>query len=563
MREKNFFFIVAFTLLLCYTPCQAMAQTTQARIDSMLAEVPVAKDDTSKVLLLCEISRAYFQLAPDKGIVYGNHALKLANQLNYDPGAMKANNAIGRCYAVQHDMSKAVEHFTDALSIARKLGSQQDIGNGHASIGNVYSDKGEYKTALSHFSQADKAYEQAGMRNRYFVANGIGVIYLEMKDYRSALNSFKDALRMEKADKSQPGRLATLYLNIGGAYSGLNRDDSSLPYLFKALENAEAIGNKRTYMNALNNLSAAYLNIGDKPTGVLADSLTDKKSNFIRAIKYGKQAVDGSDELDMPATKVNALHNISYAYYLLGDLSQAYKFLDLYTAAKDSLSTIDMEVAFAKTEAEFKARQTTDSLKHENLLKEQVLKKRRSDRNKVIAIITLIGISGLLIINRQKLKHIQKRKEAEAQKHHAEELASQQLHDFTRHMQEKNDLIEAISAEIAALKKDNSGSSMSVNENLLSELRQSILLTDVQWDNFKANFEKVHAGYLSRLRTKLPDLTPAETRFVVLSKLKLSSREMASMLGITPPAVRANKYRLMKKLGFEEDSQLDELIQSV
>jgi DNA-binding CsgD family transcriptional regulator len=35
------------------------------------------------------------------------------------------------------------------------------------------------------------------------------------------------------------------------------------------------------------------------------------------------------------------------------------------------------------------------------------------------------------------------------------------------------------------------------------------------------------------------------------------------MLGITPPAVRASKYRLMKKLGFEDDLQLDELIQRI
>jgi len=528
----------------------------------LLEVLPAAKDDTNKVALLCEISRAYFQLAPDKGITYGQHALNLADDLNYEYGVMKANFAIGRCFAAQQQLPEALKHFTDALAAARNIDSKEDIGNAHISISNVYADKKEYEKALSSLEEAEKAYDAAGIKNQFFIANAKGNVHLKKNDYRKATDAFADAIKMEEAGGNNPGKLATAYQNIGSSYTYLNRNDSALLYLFKALNTAEAIGNKRTYLFALSNIGAAYMNMADAPSRSLPDSLLDSKNNYLKCIKYSKQAIAMSYEIDMPLIRVNTFHNIGHAYFKMGQYKEAYEYSNLYAAEKDSLKSIDMQVAFAKAEAEYQARKTTDSLKYENRLKDQELSKRHSDRNKLIAIISLIGISGVLLINREKLKQQQKRKVAETEKKRAEEFAVKQLADFTKHMQEKNDMIAAISAEMEKM-RESGGTPSQIDEKLLSELQQSILLTDEQWNEFKTTFDKVHPGFLTRLKSQLPDLTPAETRFIVLNKLNLSAREMAGMLGITPPAVRASKYRLMKKLGFDDDARLDSLIERI
>ncbi len=562
MHNKGFLYTLAFFILLLNAPRQLTAQPAQSMVDSLLEVLPVAKEDTNKVMLLCEISRAYFQIAPDKGVTYGQHALNLASKLDYEYGVMKANFAIGRCYAVQQQLPEALKHFTDALAAARNIDSKEDIGNAHISISNVYGDRKEYGKALYSLTEAEKAYDAAGIKNQYFIANAKGNIYLKQNNYRKAANAFSDAIKMEEAGSNNPGKLATAYQNVGSAYSYLKKNDSALLYLFKALNTAEEIGNKRTYLFALSNIGAVYMNIADAPSRSLPDSLQDRKSNYLKSISFGKQAIAMSYELGMPLIRVNTFHNIGHAYFQLGQYKEAYRYVDLNAAEKDSLKSIDMQVAFAKAEAEYQARRTTDSLKYENRLKDQELSKRHSDRNKLIAIICLVGISGLLLINREKLKQQQKAKVAETEKKRAEEFAAKQLADFTRHMQEKNDLIAAISAEMEKL-KERGGTPGPIDEKLLSELQQSILLTDEQWTEFKTTFDKVHPGFLTRLREQLPDLTPAEIRFVVLSKLKLSAREMAGMLGITPPAVRASKYRLMKKLGFDDHTQLDELIDRI
>jgi tetratricopeptide (TPR) repeat protein/DNA-binding CsgD family transcriptional regulator len=563
MRNKSFFFIFTLIVSLGSASVQTAAQTVQTRIDSLLAVLPAADNDTNKVMLLCEISRAYFQPAPDKGVVYGNHALNLANQLRFERGAMKANMAIGRCQAVRHELPMALKHFSDALALARKLNSKEDIANGLLSIGTVYSEKGEFEKAIRFMTEAKEAYKVAGVKKRQMVLGNIGSVYTKMKRYPEALSYFREAIQVEEAEQANPGLLTTTYINIGAVYAGLGRYDSSLHYLFKALKNSEITGNRKSAGNTMCNIGKVYLDLSKGNFPLLPDSLRNRTGNLEKSIEYGKQSLAITYELGLQQLRSDVLLNISIAYRELGKYKDALEYFDQHYFLKDSLTAMDQERAFAKAEAEFNARKTTDSLKYENLLKDKELKKRRSDRNKLIAIISLIGISGLLLINSQKLKHVQKRKEAEAQKQLAEELATQQLHDFTKNIQEKNDMIEVISAEIAKLKEKEGSTGILLDETLLSELRQSILLTDLQWDSFRATFDKVHPGYLSRLKTRMPDLTPAETRFVVLSKLKLSPREMAGMLGITPPAVRASKYRLMKKFGFDDDLKLDELIQNV
>jgi DNA-binding CsgD family transcriptional regulator len=52
-------------------------------------------------------------------------------------------------------------------------------------------------------------------------------------------------------------------------------------------------------------------------------------------------------------------------------------------------------------------------------------------------------------------------------------------------------------------------------------------------------------------------------RLLILTKLNLSSREMAHMLGISADAIRKSRYRLRKKLNLEEENGIEVLIQEI
>lgn len=80
------------------------------------------------------------------------------------------------------------------------------------------------------------------------------------------------------------------------------------------------------------------------------------------------------------------------------------------------------------------------------------------------------------------------------------------------------------------------------------KLLNSILLTENDWQDFQKVFDKLHYGFLPSLKMKYPELTEGEKRLVVLIKLKLSNKEMARMLGISPSSITKSRYRLKKKI---------------
>ena len=80
---------------------------------------------------------------------------------------------------------------------------------------------------------------------------------------------------------------------------------------------------------------------------------------------------------------------------------------------------------------------------------------------------------------------------------------------------------------------------------------------------FKELFEQVHVGFLQRLKEKMPGLTPADTRFLVLTRLKLSNKEMAGILGVQPDSIRTSKYRLRKKFNLDDDSDITALVSEI
>jgi hypothetical protein len=79
-------------------------------------------------------------------------------------------------------------------------------------------------------------------------------------------------------------------------------------------------------------------------------------------------------------------------------------------------------------------------------------------------------------------------------------------------------------------------------------LRRNPIITEQDWQKFMELFEGTYPGYLRELKLIVPDITAAELRFLALSRLQLSTREMAALLGVGESAVRSVKSRLRKKL---------------
>jgi len=86
---------------------------------------------------------------------------------------------------------------------------------------------------------------------------------------------------------------------------------------------------------------------------------------------------------------------------------------------------------------------------------------------------------------------------------------------------------------------------------------------DNTWDEFRIHFEQVHPSFLKKLMEVESSLTGKEKRLCSLIRVNMGTKEMASVLGISPDSVKTARHRLRKKLKLDKDDDLDSFIQLI
>ena len=72
--------------------------------------------------------------------------------------------------------------------------------------------------------------------------------------------------------------------------------------------------------------------------------------------------------------------------------------------------------------------------------------------------------------------------------------------------------------------------------------------------------EEVHKDFHMKLMNNFPDLTNLERRLAGLLRLNLSTKEISTLLNISPKSVEVARYRLKKKMNIEKDKSLNNFI---
>ncbi|HEY4147801.1 MAG TPA: hypothetical protein VGM41_02675, partial [Chitinophagaceae bacterium] len=86
---------------------------------------------------------------------------------------------------------------------------------------------------------------------------------------------------------------------------------------------------------------------------------------------------------------------------------------------------------------------------------------------------------------------------------------------------------------------------------------------DRYWNEFREIFEQVHQQFFDNLKKRCDDLTGNDLRLIALIKVNLSSKDIATLLGISPDSLRVSRYRLRKKLNLEQGESLTAFVQSM
>ncbi len=183
-------------------------------------------------------------------------------------------------------------------------------------------------------------------------------------------------------------------------------------------------------------------------------------------------------------------------------------------------------------------------------------KEKRTKQAFLLGSILLLTIAVLLYrVQRLKSTNLLQQAIFEKEKAHREiETAKGQLDLFVDSLREKSSMIEELQKKIQADEKK------PLDMDIYEDLYSNPLITESEWQKFRANFMKVYPQFLPRVTAKLPNISPAEERLSILIFLGLGGSQIAFTLGIGRKSVTRARYRLALRFNLEDTSLLDSFI---
>lgn len=375
-------------------------------------------------------------------------------------------------------------------------------------------------------------------------ANLIGMAYLKSNMYDSALNWLDTTFKRAKKH-NYSNWCAIARGNIGNVYYLQKNYSTAISYFKGAIDSCikyQIWDNVGTFCN---NLADCYLR-------------TDQIKEVSAVLNQSKNAIQ-----KQPSNELwQKYYLVASSYYKMSQQNL------LAFANEDSVLKFDkkLEIEFdlnkkVKLEANWAYAKTA-------LQQELVLQKEKTTKWISISIMTFTIILLLLSIQyykKQRLK--QKTRENELLQENTKistelEKARLELNIFKDSLRNKTELIEQTSKEIGILERQSLPISDSKIESLES-LRKSSILTDKDWAEFQFTFRKAFPGFLASLKTQYKDLTPAEIRFLMFTKMDLSPKEMATTLGVGAEAIRNIRFRVRKKIDITGFDDLEAFTKSI
>lgn len=143
------------------------------------------------------------------------------------------------------------------------------------------------------------------------------------------------------------------------------------------------------------------------------------------------------------------------------------------------------------------------------------------------------------------------------------ESKRKELLDFALSIVEQKEFLEKISNDLRALLNDKKPEIKDEKIRKLEvDIRQRMSFAD-KVEDFNLRTEHMHKGFTGRLSQLFPDLSSNEKKLAVFLRLGISSKEIATLLNISPKSVEINRYRLRKKLGLGKGANLTQFINNI
>jgi len=492
-------------------------------------------------------------------------------------------------FNMQDDRSK----LDMLIKLNKEFRAEKDLlhtGVNQIAIAQLQFQLEDYAQAFENLMEAKQIFKKIGYENVPSIGKCLHDFALDhffFQNYREAIGYMKESIKLPKYNRNLD---IQRYNTLGMSYLKLSQLDSA--YLYLSIAHKKAVEYDDRFWVGL-----IAGNIGE---------IYDQKGEYQKAFDYFLQDYTINVNSDFPDVQQNAIINLAKGYLRLGDLDKAHAYLRLvrqyfprpkaFTFGNRQLLELaklkyyEVSRLYYQKTGDYKAAMLyADSLHEAEKIRDQKYNalqiklasgKVEIQKNKlavvqtekekalikwrysvILFIISILAFTGFWLFYRTR----QRKKKEKAMFILNQQAATQELKKaqdeidlFIRKINEQSMLTERFREELRKLKTIESEERKHL-ESTIMELRSTRILTDDNWIDFQRHFAKIFPGFLPRLKAGYPAITEAEIRYLMLSKLQLSHKEMAQALGISADAVRVTWNRVRKKL----DGTLDDTPQSL
>ncbi|CAL1516722.1 triple tyrosine motif-containing protein [Chitinophaga sp. MM2321] len=134
------------------------------------------------------------------------------------------------------------------------------------------------------------------------------------------------------------------------------------------------------------------------------------------------------------------------------------------------------------------------------------------------------------------------------------------LADASMHLVERGDALVKVKDILANVYKKN-GNNPEIKNALL--LLNDVEKNNANWEQFASHFDEINNNFLKKLKGKFPALSNSDLKVCAYLQLKLSTKEIAQLMAISPRGVEIRRYRLRKKLELPTEQSITDFLNEV
>lgn len=404
-------------------------------------------------------------------------------------------NYISHVYEQTGEVDKAIRSYLDTLELVRSLDDTSHLGKSLYNVAVLYGRIGNYDKALECANASFDIWTGLNdSRGMGFVLQLTAQCYVYMGRSEEAENII---LRAEKLLRTLGAKdnLADMQICRGRIALEKARDARAMSHFRRAFRMAVRTGNKNMAVTSLGFMGKTCMYRGQYRSAL---------KFYVRAEKDVAAVADRQ-------THYQLYEDLATAYEALGEMGDALRYRTWYMKLREQVLGADK----LRTVTELSMQAERKSIEHEREL------------------------------YRQKVEHLE------------QEVAriTKNLTETGLHLLQKNEAIRHIAQQLQSI----AGSEISGQGTILKPLLQQMKEyggTEEEWNIFEKQFELRYAEYSAKLLRHCPSLSSMERKVCTLLMLNLLSKEIASVLCISPRTVDRHRYNIRKKMNVPFDVNL-------